>query len=278
MSGDPRVLATEIDDLDDPRLADYRDLRERNLAADGDRFVAESEPVVRRLLESALPIDSIVVAAPRWPALAEAVRARAPAPPVYLLPQRWLDRVAGFPIHRGCLAIGRRPAAPRLPLAARLVVALEDLVDVDNVGAIVRHAAAFGADGLLLSPRCADPYYRKAIRVAMGNTFALPIVRARTWPAELFETARALGAECVAAVLDADAEPLMALPAGPARVLVFGAEGPGLSAGARGAGARRVTIPMTGADSLNVATAAAIFLYHCTRVRPSIAPHPPAAG
>ena len=256
----------EITDADDPRLADYRALKERHLNAEGGRFVAESERVVRRLLASALPMRSILATPPRAHALEDALAARADVP-VYVAPQPVLDAIAGFHVHRGCLAIGERPVTRALPSAARGVVVLEDLVDVDNLGAIARNAAAFGADALVLSPRCADPFYRKAIRVSLGAVFDLPIVRLARWPDDL-DVLRKLGFALVAAVLSPTATPLPRFRP-PARwALLLGAEGPGLSNEAVLRCHTSVTIPMStsiGADSLNVATAAAVLLYALTR-------------
>src|SRR6185503_5598132 len=139
----------EVRDPDDPRLADYRALKERHLNAEGGRFVAESERVVRRLLESPLRVRSVLVTPPRLRALEDALRARraadgAAAPwPLYVAEQDVLDAIAGFHVHRGCLAIGERPASRALPSGARGIVVLEDLVDVDNLGSIVRNATAF---------------------------------------------------------------------------------------------------------------------------------------
>jgi tRNA G18 (ribose-2'-O)-methylase SpoU len=254
-----RVALPPIDilDADDPRVADYRELKERRLNEAG-RFVAESERVVRRLVGSGLPVESVLLTAPRLATLADALAGDFP---VYLAPQPVLDRIAGFHVHRGCLAIGAKPPAAAIPAGARTLVVLEDLTDVDNLGAIARHAAAFGADALLLSPRSADPYYRKAIRVSLGTVFTLPIVRLSRWPGDL-EALRANGVVTVGAVLDAAATPLGAFARPPRVALLFGAEGPGLSPGARAACDHQVTIPMSpGADSLNVATAAALFLY-----------------
>jgi tRNA G18 (ribose-2'-O)-methylase SpoU len=251
-----------VDDADDPRLADYRDLPERRLRAESGRFVAESERVVRRLVGSGLGVVSVLLTAPRLATLADALGGPFP---VYLAPQELLDRIAGFHVHRGCLAVGERPAPAPLPRGARSLVVLEDLTDVDNLGAIARHAAAFGADALVLSPRCADPYYRKAIRVSLGAVFALPVVRLARWPDDL-AALRADGLTLVAAVVDPTATPLDRF-APPARfALLLGAEGPGLSAAALAHCDARVTIPMPAgsnalADSLNVATAGAIFLY-----------------
>jgi tRNA G18 (ribose-2'-O)-methylase SpoU len=257
-----KSLAIPIDDVDDPRLADYRELKERRLDAQSGRFVAESERVVRRLLGSGLRVCSVLLTAPRLATLADALDG---SYPVYLASQEQLDRIAGFHVHRGCLAVGERPAPAPLPRDARALVVLEDLTDVDNLGAIARHAAAFGADALVLSPRCADPFYRKAIRVSLGAVFSLPVVRLERWPEEL-DRLRAGGVSLVAAVLEPAAVPLARFAAPKRFALLLGAEGPGLSAAALARCDHRVTIPMSpGADSLNVATAAAIFLYALTR-------------
>jgi tRNA G18 (ribose-2'-O)-methylase SpoU len=258
-----------VDDPDDPRLSDYRELKEHRLGTESGRFVAESERVVRRLIDSGLAVQSVLLTAPRLATLADALGGPFP---VYVVSQQVMDGVAGFHVHRGCLAIGQRPAEVRLPPGARRVVVLEDLTDVDNLGAIARHSAAFGADALLLSPRCADPFYRKAIRVSLGAVFALPVVRLARWP-EALDALRAEGMPIVGAVVDAAATPLARFPP-PARfALLLGAEGPGLSPAARARCDHQVTIPMSpGADSLNVATAAAIFLYQLTQ-----APSPPGA-
>jgi tRNA G18 (ribose-2'-O)-methylase SpoU len=248
----------EISEADDPRVAEYGRLKERWLNAEGGRFVAESERVVRRLIESGLGVHSVLLTAPRLATLADALGG---AFPVYLAPQELLDRIAGFHVHRGCLAVGARPGAGAIPAGARRLVVLEDLTDVDNLGAIARHAAAFGADALVLSPRCADPFYRKAIRVSLGAVFTLPIVRLARWPDDL-RAWRADGIELVGAVLEPGATPLARFGPPARAALLFGAEGPGLSLAARALCDHRVTIPMSpGADSLNVATAAAIFLY-----------------
>jgi tRNA G18 (ribose-2'-O)-methylase SpoU len=268
------VPVSFVTDPADPRLADYRDLKDRRLNEEGARFVAESELVVRKLLASALRVHSVLLTAPRLRALEQALVGVGAGADLEVLvaPQQLLDGVTGFHVHRGCLAIGERPAPAPLPGGARAVVVLEDLVDVDNLGAMTRNAAALGADALLLSPRCADPFYRKAIRVSMGSVFHLPIARATAWPDDL----RALkdrGYTLLAAVLDADAVPIHAL-APPARfALLLGAEGPGLTPAARALCDAQVTIPMApGADSLNVATAGAILLHQL--LRPGLRPTP----
>jgi tRNA G18 (ribose-2'-O)-methylase SpoU len=257
----PELATSFVTDPADPRLDDYRDLRDRRLNEEGGRFVAESELVVRQLLRSGLRVHSVLVTAPRLHTL----EAELGAVEVLVAPQEVLDGVTGFHVHRGCLAIGERPAAAAIPAQARAVVVLEDLVDVDNLGSMARNAAALGADALLLSPRCADPFYRKAIRVSTGAVFTLPIARAERWPDDL-RALKERGFTLVAAVVGGDATPIQAYSP-PARfALVLGAEGPGLSEGTRRICDARVTIPMTaGADSLNVATAGAVLLHGLMR-------------
>jgi tRNA G18 (ribose-2'-O)-methylase SpoU len=147
------------------------------------------------------------------------------------------------------------------------VVGLVDLVDVDNLGAMARNAAAFGADALLLSPRCADPFYRKAVRTSAGAVLSLPIVRAKRWPDDLLEL-RARGFSLAGAVLDERAISLSTFEPPPRLAILFGSEGPGLDEATRRWCDTLVTIPMAKAptvDSLNVGTAGAVFLYHVTQ-------------
>ncbi len=264
----PQIFVTDIKDA---RLDDYRNLKDNRLAEDGGKFIAESEGVVRQLIASALAVHSVLVTTPRLDALSGVLP---PALPVYVAAQSVMDQVAGFHVHRGCLAVGARPANARIPDDARTVLVLEDLVDVDNLGALVRNAAAFGADAILVSPRCADPFYRKAIRVSMGSVFHLPIVRSQDWPADLLELRRRRGLTLVGAVLGHGAVPLSSYrrPAGLA--LLLGAEGPGLAPGTRKLCDALVTIPMAAqrANSLNVATAGAVFLYHLMQAVDASAP------
>lgn len=248
-------MIAEIEDLRDARLADYRDLRDRPHRADG-TFIAESEVVVRKLLGSALHIRSLLLTPPRLAALRDALPSDLP---VYVVPQALMDRVAGFHVHRGCLAIGERPADAPVPAGARVVLAAEDLTDVDNLGALARNGAALGADALLLSPRCADPYYRKAIRVSAGHVFLLPIVRAADFHAEL-RALRARGFSLLAAVTDPDATPVARMTPPEKYVVVLGAEGPGLAPATRALADVRITVPLARGDSLNVAVAAAVVL------------------
>jgi tRNA G18 (ribose-2'-O)-methylase SpoU len=182
--------------------------------------------------------------------------------PVYVAAQGVLDAIAGFHVHRGCLAIGQRPSDVQVPTSARTVLVLEDLVSADNLGAAARNAAAFGVDALMLSPRCADPFYRKAVRVSIGAIFQLPVVVCTRWPEDL-GALKAAGFELYGAVLDDRAIALPAVRRAEKVALLLGTEGPGLSVDARAACDHLITIPMSpGSDSLNVATAGAVALYH----------------
>jgi tRNA G18 (ribose-2'-O)-methylase SpoU len=251
--------------LDDVRLADYRDLQDRRLSQDSGRFVAESELVVRKLLATDLRVCSLLLTAPRLASLEPLLAAGNGDYPVFVVPQAVMDGMAGFHVHRGCLGIAERPRQPVIPAGARIVVVLVDLVDVDNLGAMTRNAAAFGVDAMMLSPRCADPFYRKAVRTSAGAVLSLPIIRATRWPEDLLALREQHGFTLVGAALDADAIPLAGFVP-PARLAVlFGAEGPGLDEATKRACDALVTIPMAkspAVDSLNVATAGAVVLYH----------------
>jgi tRNA G18 (ribose-2'-O)-methylase SpoU len=256
--------------LDDARLADFRDLQDRRLSQDSGRFVAESEMVVRKLLDTPLRVCSLLLTAPRLASLEPLLAAGKDDYPVFVVPQAVMDGIAGFHVHRGCLAVAERPRQPVIPVNARTVVVLVDLVDVDNLGAMARNAAAFGAEAMLLSPRCADPFYRKAVRTSAGAVLSLPIVRATRWPEDLLAL-REQGFALVGAALDERAIPLTEF-APPARLaILFGAEGPGLDDATKRACDTLVTIPMAkspAVDSLNVATAGAVVLYHITQCSP----------
>jgi len=259
-----------VSDPADPRLADYRHMKDRDLSAEGGRFVAESELVVRRLLGSGLPVLSVLATPLRLQTLGDALAGV--TCPVFSASQAVLDAITGFHVHRGCLAIGQRPQHVELPTWARTVVVLEDLVSADNIGATARNAAALGADALVLSPRTADPYYRKAVRVSIGAVFQLPIVRLASWPDDLGALKRQ-GFALLGAVVDVAATRLATVHSPPKVALLLGAEGPGLSPAARAACDRLVTIPMApGADSLNVATAGAVALFHLQQGQPGPGP------
>ncbi len=261
----------EVADPADPRLADYRDLRDvqlrRHLEAEHGLFLAEGEKVVRRAVAAGHPPRSFLMA-PRWLDGLADVLATTDAP-CFVVPEALAEEVTGFHVHRGALAsLGRRP----LPSVAEVldgalsVLVLEDVVDHTNVGAIFRSGAALGFDAVLLAPRCADPLYRRSIKVAMGAVFSVPWTRLPDWDDALPSLSSA-GFTTVALTLAPDSEPIEDAVAGLGRVaLVLGSEGHGLSPHWERAADRRATIAMSaGVDSLNVAAAATVACYVTAR-------------
>jgi tRNA G18 (ribose-2'-O)-methylase SpoU len=261
----------EIDRADDPRIEDYRTVREADLLGRRGVFLAEGEVVLRVLLgRGRFPVRSLLLAAPRAAALAPLLASLPGETPVYVAPQGLMDGIVGFPIHRGVLAAGERgePLPADALLAGlgpgpRRVVVLEGVVNHDNVGGIFRNCAAFGVDGVLLDEVSCDPLYRKAIRVSVGAAMFVPFARCGG-AGEALASLRRHGFSVLALTPAADATALGALGTLPERVaLLLGAEGPGLSGEALGGADRRVRIPMApGFDSLNVATTSGIVLAH----------------
>jgi tRNA G18 (ribose-2'-O)-methylase SpoU len=261
----------EIGSPDDPRLADYRDLRDvelrKSLEAEHGLFLAEGEKVVRRAVESGHRPRSFLMA-PRWlDGLADVLAAS--DAPCYVVSEALAEEVTGFHVHRGALASLERRPLPSLDevlATARSVLVLEEIVDHTNVGAIFRSGAALGFDAVLLAPRCADPLYRRSVKVAMGAVFALPWTRLPDWYDALPEL-RERGFTTVALTLAPDAVAIEDAVAGADRLaLVLGSEGHGLSRRWEGSADRRATIAMAaGIDSLNVAAATAVACYVAAR-------------
>lgn len=256
-----------IDDPQDPRVAAYRDIRERDLTGREGLFIAEGEVVVRTLASPAsrCGIRSMLLAEKRVAGLADVIESLPEGTPVYSAGQSVLDAVAGFALHRGILALGEKPD----PLDARrllatlprdaVVVAASDIGNHDNIGGLFRNAAAFGAGALWLDDRCGDPFYRKAIRVSVGAVLRMPMLRPAP-VADMVETLLAEGFEVIALTPGAG-ETLAALGPGRRRALLLGSEGPGLPPEIV-ARCRAVRIPMSGGfDSLNVAVASAVALH-----------------
>jgi tRNA G18 (ribose-2'-O)-methylase SpoU len=251
-----------VGDLDDPRLTDYRHLREPSRRMGIERaqgiFTVEGHLSVLALLESRCRVRSILVTE------AHVDRYRDAEVPVYALPSREIEALTGVHFHRGVLAAADRPALPsvgELARSARRLLVLEGVNDHENVGGLFRNAAAFGVDGVVLDPTTADPLYRRATRVSLGHVLRVPFARADTWPDALGDLQR-VGCTLVALSPGGDETlgELAARPLGPVALLV-GAEGSGLSDAALAAADRRIRIPMAdGVDSVNVATAAAIVL------------------
>lgn len=265
------VELVEITSAEDPRLADYRDLRDvelrKNLEAEHGLFLAEGEKVVRRAVEAGYDARSFLMA-PRWLDGLADVLDRSDAP-CYVIDEALAEEVTGFHVHRGALASLRRRPLPEVDevlAGARSVLVLEDLVDHTNVGAILRSGAALGFDAVLLAPRCADPLYRRAIKVAMGAVFSLPWTRLPDWYDALPDLGER-GFTTVALTLAPDAVPIEEAVSGVDKVaLVLGSEGHGLSPRWEQSADRRAIIPMSaGIDSLNVAAATAVACYVTAR-------------
>jgi tRNA G18 (ribose-2'-O)-methylase SpoU len=280
-----------VDDPGDPRLADYvrlTDVRLRtSMEAAHGLFVAEGEKVIRRAVAAGFGVRSLLVTPDRMAGLADV--AGACAGPVYLVSPEVAERVTGYRVHRGALASMARRALPTVAdvLAGRhhirseavagprhdvpdaepgrpaRIVVLEDLVDHGNVGGIFRCAAALGVDAVILSPRCADPLYRRAIKVSMGAVFAIPYARMSDWR-EGLAGIRAAGFTLLALTPDQSAVPLDRVPMAGRVALLLGTEGDGLSSRWLSEADQAVCIPMSagamalGVDSLNVVAAAAI--------------------
>jgi len=268
------VMRELVTDVADPRLADYARLTDMELrthleAAQG-LFIAEGTKVISRAVAAGYPVRSVLLAERRLADLPALLPALAGGAPVYVVPDEIVERLTGYRVHRGALASLYRKPLPEgaaLAAAARRVIVLEDLVDHANVGAIFRCAAALGVDAVFLSPRCADPLYRRAVKVSMGAVFAIPYARMTGWYDGLAGL-RAAGFRLLALTPDAAADPISAAvapdAAGSRIALLLGTEGDGLSSRWRHEADQAVRIPMhpgalaAGVDSLNVVAAAAI--------------------
>jgi len=257
----------EIDDPGDPRIEVYRDIQERDLVGRAGLFVAEGKVVVEKLTACDLhhPL-SLLIASKRVGALRSVIARLADEVPVYVAAQAVIDEIAGFPLHRGILAIGRRTATPSagevlaVHEGSATVLVLCGIANHDNMGGIFRNAAAFGVSAVLLDAACCDPLYRKAIRVSVGATLLVPF-------------AQLARGEDPVEFLDRHAfSPVALSPAGSCRLtdwrpeprtaVLLGAEGPGLPDDLIRR-AQSVQIAMSpGFDSLNVATTSGIVLHH----------------
>lgn len=256
-----------VTDPADERLADYRDLTDvalrRRIEPATGLYMAEGAKVIARAIAAGHRPRSIMVTE-RW---LESVESLVDAlVPIYVAPASVLESVTGYDVHRGALAAMHRPVLASVADVvrdARLVVVLEGIVDHTNVGAIFRSVAGLGADALLVSPTCADPLYRRSVKVSMGTVFQVPWTRIEPWPAALSEL-RGAGF-IVAALALSDGAVSLADFAGERHervALVMGTEGDGLSHVALAAADRVVTIPMAGGvDSLNVAAASAVAVW-----------------
>ncbi|MGW0083393.1 TrmH family RNA methyltransferase [Streptomyces sp. NPDC003393] len=264
-----------VEDPDDPRLTDYTgltdvELRRRREPAEG-LFIAEGEKVIRRAGDAGYAMRSMLLSA-KWVDVMRDVIEEAPAP-VYVVDPALAEQVTGYHVHRGALASMQRkplPTAAGLLRTARRVAVMESVNDHTNIGAIFRSAAALGMDAVLLSPNCADPLYRRSVKVSMGAVFSVPYARLDSWPGGL-DAVREAGFTLLALTPDEKAKALDDVaPHRMDRVaLMLGAEGEGLSRRALGAADEWVRIPMShGVDSLNVGAAAAVAFYAVATGRP----------
>lgn len=250
------------DPAHDSLIERYYGLKDRELQRDG-VFICEGRTLVRRLLVSDYKTES-VLCAPRF--LDEFRRAAAGRFPVLSLSEEDISAIAGFPFHRGVLACGLRrpiPAVDKLPEnlpGARRAVILADLTGLENVGGIIRSAAALGMDAVILGGRCADPFGRKALKASMGTVFKVPLFRC-ILPADLTRLAEA-GWSIIGSVTSPEAIPVNEFLPPPKTALLLGGEALGLSSGWIESCDSLITIPMKpGIDSLNVSTAAGILMY-----------------
>lgn len=259
-----------IDDPTDERLAIYRDLPKSNLTRQSGLFIAEGKLLVDRLAASNYPLHSVLIDTRRQsllPPMSSDV-------PIYVAPAGVLEQIIGFNFHRGILACGRRrerlplnAALSDLPAAATVVVCVE-LHDPTNLGGVLRNCAAFGVDAVLLTPRCADPFSRRVLRVSMGQVLQLRLIEAIDLVGDLAHLRRSFQFELVATVLSGTAELLAVARRGPRLALLMGNEAHGLPPELVATCDRQLTIPMSdGIDSLNVAVASGIVLYHFTRLQ-----------
>ena len=269
-----RPVAVPIEVVDDPadaRVADYRTLRDSELRKRYEHsagvFIAEGPGVVRALLASRYPTRSLLVDPRRARELAPLVEGT--GIPVYVAERPVLYEIVAFRMHQGALGCGDRlpPRDPgELVQGARRLLLLEAMNDHENMGALFRTARAFSVDGVLLGPRCADPLYRRSVRVSMGHVLHVPHAITTPLP-DALEPLRAEGITTVALTPEPNAVPLERVDWGGRLALLLGAEGPGLPADTLAAADVRARIPMApGVDSLNVAAAAAVAL-HALRPR-----------
>jgi tRNA G18 (ribose-2'-O)-methylase SpoU len=271
-----RVLPLTEAGLADPALRDFTSLTDvalrRLLEPEGGLYLAESTKVIERALRAGHRPRSVLTRA-EWLPVLEPLLAPFPDVPVYVGEEAVLTRLTGFHLHRGALAAMHRPDLPdpaALLAGARRVVIIEDVVDHTNVGAVFRSAAALGVDAVFVTPRCADPLYRRSVRVSMGTVLQVPWTRLPEWrqAAPLLHDA---GFTIAALALADDGVDLDALAADPPErlALVLGTEGDGLSRAALAVADTAVRIPMLhGVDSLNVAAAAAVAIW-ATRPHPA---------
>ncbi len=262
-----------ITSFDDPNLAPYRTMKRPLEHREQGIFVAEGEKVVRRLLESAFTVISVLLPEKWLASLTPLLEARPESIEVFVAEKEQLEALTGFSMYQGLLALGKVPVQPSLEqlLAAspqpRLLAAADGLSNAENLGALVRNCAAFHVNGLIVSETCSSPYLRRAVRSSMGAVFQLPIFESQRLT-ETMVSLRERGVRCVAAHPSAQETKLSHADFTRDCCIVFGSEGHGISREALQLCEESVAIPMPPeVDSLNVGSAAAVFLYEANRQR-----------
>jgi tRNA G18 (ribose-2'-O)-methylase SpoU len=270
MAADQASRQLVVTDATDSRLADYVGLTDvrlrRSMETEHGLFIAEGKKVISKAIATGYPVRSLLVSRDKLATITDvAASCRAP---LYVLPPEVAEELTGYHVHRGALASMQRlplPPVAGILASARRIVVLEDIVDHANVGAVFRCVAALGFDAVLLAPRCADPLYRRSVKVSMGAVLAVPYTRLPDWRGGLADL-RAAGFRLLALTPDPAAIPVGELADSTAPddkiALLVGGEGDGLSGRWLAAADQAVRIPMSrDIDSLNVAAAAAIACY-----------------
>lgn len=276
MPATTRPEPIRIMSIEDERLNVYRNVRDKDLSGRDKTFMAESEMVLRRLLRAPNRIESVLLSPDRFENLKSALEVLPADVPVYIADVELMTEVAGFHIHRGVLAAGKRLHPTQLFLDCALgdlrgrdhltILVAERFTNVDNMGTLFRNAAAFGADAVALDPKCCDPLYRKAIRVSMGHVLSVPYGIMHHYPTDLDRLKCEWGCTLIGAELTDDSKPLWELLHHDRLAIIFGSEADGLSLEAIRACDAIYQIPMNEAvPSINVAVTSAVFLYERRR-------------
>lgn len=262
-------MVEKIDSIDDSRIEAYRTLKEREIIASG-RFIAEGEHLVKRLLASSFETQSVFIADKHI----DEIRAIVPeSVPLYVAPHALLNGIIGYKFHSGMIACGlrgkRRTIDDTIPPAGDLtLMILPEIANAENLGGLIRVAAGFGVNAIILGERSCDPFLRQSVRVSMGNIFNVPIIESENLARDLARLKDEFHIDLLATVLDTDAIDLHDLKRENRIAILLGNEAQGLSPEIIALCQKKVTIPMQlGTDSLNVAVSAGIFLFHLTHRR-----------
>jgi tRNA G18 (ribose-2'-O)-methylase SpoU len=262
-----------IETLDLPELAPYRTMRRQDEHRQQQIFVAEGEKVVRRLLESQFTVVSVLLPEKWLTQYQPLLQARGEIIHAFIAERKVLEQLTGFSMYQGVLAVGKIPPMPSLDLVLktspqpRLFAAVDALTNAENLGGLVRNCVAFGVQALLVGETSSSPYLRRAVRASMGAIFVLPVIETNSLVQSLRQL-RESGVRCIAAHPHADQRVLAQANFRSECCVVFGSEGYGISQPVLDVCDEAVAIPMHDeVDSLNVGSAAAVFLYEASRQR-----------